>query len=104
MTNRFKPSETQYSGSKTVSPPVATADSAKLAKAAMMALGALWRPHLRYKKAGVILLDLAPAGKVQGDLWEGPDTLKSGWWIISTKSSDAIPSASLPQVANGRGG
>jgi DNA polymerase V len=77
MTNRFKPSETQYSASKTISLPVATADSAKLAKAAMMALGALWRPHLRYKKAGVILLDLAPATQVQGDLWEGPDTLKS---------------------------
>ena len=77
MTNRFKPSEPQYSGSKTVSLPVATADSAKLAKAAMMALGALWRPHLRYKKAGVILLELVPATKVQGDLWDGPDTLRS---------------------------
>lgn len=41
MTNRFKPSETQYSGSKTVSLPVATADSAKLAKAAIVALGAI---------------------------------------------------------------
>ena len=77
MTNRFKPSETQYSGSKTVSLPVATADTAKLAKAALVALGALWRPHLRYKKAGVILLDLVPTTKVQGDLWEEPDTLKS---------------------------
>jgi DNA polymerase V len=77
MTNRFKPHEAQYSGSKTVSLPVATADSLRIAKAAMMALGALWRPNLRYKKAGVILLDLAPATKVQGDLWEGPDTLKS---------------------------
>ena len=76
MTNRFKPSDTQYSGSKTVSLPVATADSAKLAKAAIVA-GALWRPHLRYKKAGVILLDLVPDAKVQGDLWEEPDTLKS---------------------------
>jgi DNA polymerase V len=33
MTNRFKPSETQYSASRTVSLPVASADSAKLAKA-----------------------------------------------------------------------
>jgi len=27
-----------------------------------------WRPNLRYKKAGVILLDLTPAANVQGDL------------------------------------
>jgi DNA polymerase V len=77
MTNRFKPSEPQYSGSRTVTLPVASADSAKLAKAALSALGSLWRPHLRYKKAGVILLDLVPAIRVQGDLWEGPDTSKS---------------------------
>ena len=36
-----------------------------------------WRPNLRYKKAGVILLDLTPAANVQGDLWDSPDTPKS---------------------------
>jgi DNA polymerase V len=77
MTNRFKPSETQYSGSKTVSLPVATANSSKLARAAAAALSALWRPHLRYKKAGVVLVELVPATQVQGDLWEGSDTAKS---------------------------
>ena len=46
----------------------------KLAKAALNALDNLWRPNLRYKKAGVILLDLVPAAIVQGDLWETPDT------------------------------
>jgi DNA polymerase V len=77
MTNPFKRDEMQYSGSKTVSLPVASADSAKLARAAAAALNALWRPHLRYKKAGVILLELVPATRVQGNLWEDPDTPKS---------------------------
>jgi DNA polymerase V len=77
MTNRFKAGETQYAASKTISLPVATADSARLANAAVTALGALWRPSLRYKKAGVILLDLVLADDVQGDLWEEPDSPKS---------------------------
>jgi DNA polymerase V len=77
MTNRFKASETQYSAAKTIALPVATADSAKLVRAALIALEALWRPNLRYKKAGVILLDLVPATNVQGDLWQQPDNPKS---------------------------
>ena len=77
MTNRFKPDEPQYSGVKTVSLPVATADSTKLAKAAAIALASLYRPNLKYKKAGVILLDLTPAATVQGDLWGNPDTPKA---------------------------
>jgi DNA polymerase V len=76
-TNRFKPAETQYTGSKTVSLPVATSDSTKLAKAALNGMAKVWRPNLRYKKAGVILLDLSPAASVQGDLWDSPDTRKS---------------------------
>jgi DNA polymerase V len=34
-------------------------------------------PGFRYKKAGVMLLDLAPATTVQGDLWTTPDTGRS---------------------------
>lgn len=77
MTNRFKANETQYSAAKIIALPVATADSAKLARTALVALEALWRPNLRYKKAGVILLDLVPATNVQGDLWQRPDNAKS---------------------------
>jgi DNA polymerase V len=43
----------------------------------LIALEALWRPNLRYKKAGVILLDLVRATNVQGDLWQQPDNCKS---------------------------
>ena len=54
---------------------MASADSSKLASAALRGLKSIWR-YLRYKKAGVILLELAPAACMQGDLWETPDTAR----------------------------
>ena len=74
QTNRFKPEEPQYDASRAVRLPVASADTGKLLKAASHALRALWKPGFSYKKAGVILLDLRPASRVQGDLWEQPDS------------------------------
>jgi len=73
-TNPFKTQETQYAASRTITLPVATADSAKLVNAATMALARLWRSGVRFKKAGVILLDLVDQSSVQGDLWTSPDT------------------------------
>jgi hypothetical protein len=60
-TNRFKPSDPQYTGSKAVQLPVASADAGKPIRAAMTALAALYKRDYRYKKAGVILLDLVAA-------------------------------------------
>ena len=57
--------------------PVATADTAKLAGAACAVVRAIWKDGYRYKKAGVILLDLARASTGQGDLWTAPDTPRS---------------------------
>ena len=47
-TNPFK-AETQYTGIRTVSLPVATSDTTKLARAALLALRTLYRPNLKYK-------------------------------------------------------
>ena len=74
MTNPFKPTERQYTNSCSVRLPVATADTAVLISAATQALERIWREGFRYKKAGVMLLDLAPAAVVQGDLWSEPDS------------------------------
>lgn len=73
MTNPFKPEEKQYSAAHAVKMPVATADTARLLKAAKHGIDRLWRDGYRYKKAGVELVDLAPAALVQGDLWTRPD-------------------------------
>ena len=45
-----------------------------LVAAALGALVAIWREGYRYKKAGVMLLDLAPANAIQGALFAAPDT------------------------------
>ena len=77
QTNSFKPTDRQYAGSKAVQLPVASADTGKLIKAAVTALAALYKPGYRYKKAGVILLDLVPAGAAQAGLFDRPDDARS---------------------------
>lgn len=34
----------------------------------------IWKPGIRYKKAGVVCLDLRSAGAVQAGLFHAPDT------------------------------
>ncbi|MFZ0209072.1 MAG: DUF4113 domain-containing protein [Roseiarcus sp.] len=73
QTNSFKPGERQYSASKAVRLPVATADTGKLIAAATAGLGIIFKPGYRYKKAGVTFLDLVAADRVQGGLFDRPD-------------------------------
>jgi DNA polymerase V len=76
-TNPFKPNEPQYHASRAIRLPVATANTSNIAQAAVKALLALWKEGYRYKKAGIMLLDLGKADLVQGDLWTNPDSDKS---------------------------
>jgi DNA polymerase V len=76
-TKSFKPEQRQYHASKSVRLPVATADTGKLIAAAMTALGIIFKPGYRYKKAGVTFLDLAPSGRVQSGLFDQPDDARS---------------------------
>jgi DNA polymerase V len=76
-TDRFRPGDPQHNAVQPVALPVATADSGRLIGAALGALAALYRPGFRYKKAGVILLDLIPAGNVTAGLFEAPDSVAS---------------------------
>ena len=77
QTNSFKPGERQYSASKAVRLPVATADTSKLIAAATAGLGIIFKPGYRYKKAGVTFLDLVAADRVQGGLFDRPDDSRS---------------------------
>src|SRR5277367_1676273 len=77
QTNSFKPGERQYSASKAVRLPVATADTGKLIAAATACLGIIFKPGYRYKKAGVTFLDLVAADRVQGGLFDRPDDARS---------------------------
>jgi DNA polymerase V len=73
-TNSFKPEQRQYNASKAVRLPVATADTGKLIAAAMAAVGIIFKPGYRYKKAGVTFFKLVPAGRVQGTYSISPTT------------------------------
>lgn len=72
--NRFKPEERQYSGTHTVHLPVATSDTSRLLKAALHGVARIWQPGIRYKKAGVICLDLQPAARAQPGLFHDVDS------------------------------
>jgi DNA polymerase V len=76
-TNGFRPQDAQYTNSKLVQLPVATADTSKLITAALRATSTIWRAGYRYKKAGVMLLDLVQSSKVQAGLFDPPDNPRS---------------------------
>lgn len=73
QTNPFKLQERQYSNGVAVPLTEATDDSRRLVAAALWGLARLYRPGYCYKKAGVMLLDLAPAAVRQASLFSRAD-------------------------------
>ena len=76
-TNEFRSQDPQYDNGRAVQMPVATADTGKLLAAARRALAMIWRPGFRFKKAGVVFLELVPAAQVQDGLFDHPDDNRS---------------------------
>ena len=76
-TDEHRPRDPQYAAERGYNLPVATADTGKLNRAALIALDSLWRDGFEYKKAGVMLIDLRPAATVQGGLFDRPDDARS---------------------------
>lgn len=76
-TNSFRQQDAQYHASQTVRLQVGTADTANIIRAALSGLAIIWRSGYRYKKAGVMLLDLVPASRVQPALFDRPDDQRS---------------------------
>jgi len=62
-------------------------DSGKLTTAALRALSAIFKTGHQYKKSGVMLLNLTPASRVQGALFDCPDSLRS---LARMKAIDAL--------------
>ena len=87
LTNKHRPQDRQHSAEQAFVLPVATADTGRLNRAALIALDAIWRPGHDYKKAGVMLLDLVPARDVQGGLFDRPDDAKA---LARMKALDAL--------------
>ena len=70
MSNRFRPEEPQYSAGLTVPMAEACDDTRALTTAALRGLGAIFRPGIRYKKAGIMLTLLSPKAAMQRSLFD----------------------------------
>lgn len=68
--NNFRPDLDQYWNGSTVRLPVPSADTLEIARAAMRALEAIYRPGIRYKRSGVVLSDITPDTLIQQDLFD----------------------------------
>ena len=68
-TSPFKPEAPQYHPGATVPLSIPTADTTRLLRAARVGLRHIYRQGYQYKRAGIVLLDLAPEGAVTGDLF-----------------------------------
>ncbi len=68
-TSPFREDEPQYHPTWGLALPVPIADTVPLLRAARAALGLIFRAGYRYQRAGVVLLDLSPAGAATGDLF-----------------------------------
>lgn len=67
----------QYTNSATLKLPVATDSTSDLIKSALQGIRAIYREGYHYKKAGVILIGLVPAGHTQADMFDSQDREKS---------------------------
>ena len=72
QTNPFRQQDEQYSNGLTISFPGPCDDSRTLAGAALQGLRSIYRPGYRYKKAGVMLMNISPNSVTQGSLFDTP--------------------------------
>ena len=68
--NRFREDLEQYSGATSTLMPVPTADTLEITRAALDALHQVYRPGIRYKRAGVVLTDIRPNAPTQLHLFD----------------------------------
>ena len=71
-TDRFDKHSPQYSAAATSRFLVPTSDARDVVKAAQQAFAKIWRDGFAYRKAGVLLLDLAASDAQHGSLFEAP--------------------------------
>lgn len=88
-TNGFKANEPQYERNFVCKLPVPTNNTMELIRYALFALEAIYRKGYRYKKAGVLVLDIVPENQVQGALFDRVDRPKHA---AVMKTLDAINS------------
>jgi len=77
-TNPHKKNEPLYNPAMAIGLPQPSSDTRLLTATALAGLKQIYRPGLRYQKAGVVLSDISPANIVQGDLFAAtPETARA---------------------------
>lgn len=74
MTSRFSETEPYYSNHIAISFPIPTSDTAEIITAAKNGIRHLFKPGYRYRKAGIMLLDLRPNRIKQLDFFNQENT------------------------------
>ena len=69
-TNPFRTQDPQYRASKTIDFPVPSNFTPEVVKYALEGFEKIFRPGFKYKKAGILLLELVPEGQAQGELFD----------------------------------
>lgn len=77
QTNPFKATDRQRSVGRTIEMPVATSDTGRIAGAAVAGIEAIWKSGFRYKKTGILMLDLVKASSVGDGLFDLADSAPS---------------------------
>lgn len=72
MTNRFREQDEQYANGITIGLPSPSSDTRTLIVAALAGLRHIYRPGFKYKKAGVMLMEIGAQGTTQGMLFDAP--------------------------------
>jgi DNA polymerase V len=83
LTDRFRQDQEQYSPHLAIPLITPSANTITLQSYAMQGLRSIYRTGYQYKKAGVILSDITPASRYQGDLF-APATKKNNPQLMQT--------------------
>ena len=101
-TNPFIPDEPQYHPGATVPFSIPVSDSARLIQAARLGLKRIYRQGYRYKKAGVMLMDLGSAGIQQGDLFaQAPTDSRARLLAVLDETNQRMGRGTLRFAAEG---
>ena len=73
QTNGFRETDKQYSNAMTCTLTIPTSDTRLIIGAAKLCLNRIYKPGYRYKKVGIMLLDLIPASLEQTNLFASSD-------------------------------
>ena len=77
QTNNFRETDAQYSNGITCALTVPTSDTRTIIEAARFGLDRIYKPGYRYKKTGIMLLDLIPVSLEQKHLFADSDQCSS---------------------------